>query len=156
MPKLVSHKCHHFPPKIIAHAVWLYFRFPLSLRLIEEMLLEPGMVVSYETIRRWGRKFGSAYARRLRRKPPRPNDIWHLDEVAISIAGRKHWLWRAVDQYGYVLDEIVQSRRNTKDTVKLARDRVCGTIMGMSTMSNPYRGYRLSISRRFSQHRGPV
>ncbi|ANY84098.1 transposase (plasmid) [Microvirga ossetica] len=87
---------------------------PLSLRLVEEMLLERGIVVSYETIRRWGKKFGSAYARHLRRKPPRPNDIWHLDEVVISIAGKKHWLWRAVDQDGYVLDEIVQCRRNTK------------------------------------------
>jgi putative transposase len=114
MTKPVSYKRHRFPPQIIAHAVWLYFRFPLSLRLVEEMLLERGIVVSYETIRRWGWKFGSNYARRLRRKPPRPDDIWHLDEVVISIAGRKHWLWRAVDQAGYVLDEIVQSRRNTK------------------------------------------
>jgi len=78
------------------------------------MLLERGIVVSYETIRRWGLKFGPDYARRLRRKRPGPNDIWHLDEVVISIAGKKHWLWRAVDQDGYVLDEIVQNRRNTK------------------------------------------
>jgi putative transposase len=76
-------------------------------------------VVSYETIRWWGRKFGSAYARRLRRKPPRPTDIWHLDEVVISIAGKKHWLWRAVDQDRYVLDEIVQRRRNTKAAKRL-------------------------------------
>jgi hypothetical protein len=78
------------------------------------MLLERGIVVSFETIRRWGLKFGPDYARRLRRKRPGPNDIWHLDEVVISIAGKKHWLWRAVDQDGYVLDEIVQNRRNTK------------------------------------------
>ena len=119
MTKPVSYKRHRFPPHIIAHAVWLYFRFPLSLRLVEEMLLERGIVVSYETIRRWGRKFGSAYARRLRRKPPRPTDIWHLDEVVISIAGKKHWLWRAVDQDGYVLDEIVQRRRDTKAAKRL-------------------------------------
>ena len=114
MTKSVSYKRHRFPPQIIAHAVWLYFRFPLSLRLVEEMLLERGIVVSYETIRRWGKKFGPAYARRLRRKRPSPHDVWHLDEVVISIAGKKHWLWRAVDQDGYVLDEIVQSRRDTK------------------------------------------
>lgn len=115
----VSYKRHRFPPQIIAQAVWLYFRFPLSLRLVEEMLLERGMVVSYETIRRWAKKFGPDYARRLRRKQPSRNDIWHLDEVVISIAGRKHWLWRAVDQDGYVLDEIVQNRRNTKAAKRL-------------------------------------
>ncbi len=75
MTKPISYKRHRFPPQIIAHAVWLYFRFPLSLRLVEEMLLERGIVVSYETIRRWGKKFGPAYARRLRRKLPRPTDI---------------------------------------------------------------------------------
>ena len=119
MTKPISYKRHRFPPQIIAHAVWLYFRFPLSLRLVEEMLLERGIVVSYETIHRWGKKFGPAYARRLRRKQPSPHDVWHLDEVVISIAGKKHWLWRAVDQDGYVLDEIVQSRRNTKAAKRL-------------------------------------
>ena len=114
MSSPISYKRHRFPPQIIAHAVWLYFRFPLSLRLVEEMLLERGIVVSYETIRRWGKKFGPEYARRIRRKQPSPHDVWHLDEVVISIAGKKHWLWRAVDQDGYVLDEIVQGRRNTK------------------------------------------
>jgi putative transposase len=94
--------------------VWLYFRFPLSLRLVEELLLERGIVVSYETIRRWGKKFELDYARRLRPKQPRRDDIWYLDEVAITIAGKRHWLWRAVDQDGYVLDEIVQTRRNAK------------------------------------------
>jgi putative transposase len=115
----VSYKRHRFPPQIIAQAVWLYYRFPLSLRLVEEMLLERGIVVSYETIRRWGKKFGPDYARRLRRKKPSRNDVWHLDEVVITIAGRKHWLWRAVDQDGYVLDEIVQNRRNTKAAKRL-------------------------------------
>lgn len=119
MTQLISYKRHRFPPQIIAHAVWLYFRFPLSLRLVEEMLLERGIVVSYETIRRWGKKFGPAYARRLRRKQRSPHDVWHLDEVVISIAGKKHWLWRAVDQDGYVLDEIVQSRRDTKAAKRL-------------------------------------
>jgi len=115
----ISYKRHRFPPQIIARGVWLYFRFPLSLRLIEEMLLERGIVVSYETIRRWAKKFGPDYARRLHRKKPSRNDVWHLDEVVITIAGRKHWLWRAVDQEGYVLDEIVQNRRNTKAAKRL-------------------------------------
>jgi putative transposase len=106
----ISYKRHRFPPEIIAHAVWLYFRFPLSLRLVEEMLLERGIVVSYETVRRWALKFGPAYARRFRRKTPSRRDIWHLDEVVVTIAGKKHWLWRAVDQDGYVLDEFVQTR----------------------------------------------
>ncbi|RUM95390.1 IS6 family transposase [Pseudaminobacter arsenicus] len=111
---VVRYKRHRFPPAVIAHAVWLYFRFPLSLRLVEEMLLERGIVVSYETIRCWAKKFGPAYAGRLRRKPPNSNDIWHLDEMVVTIGGRRHWLWRAVDQDGYVLDEILQTRRNTK------------------------------------------
>jgi putative transposase len=115
----VSYRRHRFPPALVAHAVWLYFRFPLSLRLVEEMLLERGIIVSYETIRCWAKKFGPDYARRLRRKQPSSSDIWHLDEVVIAIAGRKHWLWRAVDQDGYVLDEIVQSRRNTKAAKRL-------------------------------------
>jgi putative transposase len=119
MTRPISYKRHRFPPQIIAHAVWLYLRFPLSLRLVEEMLLERGIVVSYETIRRWGKKFGPAYALRLGRKQPSPHDIWHLDEVVISIAGEKHWLWRAVDQDGYVLDEIVQGRRDTKAAKRL-------------------------------------
>jgi putative transposase len=119
MTNPISYKRYRFPPQIIAHAVWLYFRFPLSLRLVEEMLLERGIIVSYETIRRWGKKFGPDYARRLRRKQASPHDVWHLDEVVISIAGNKHWLWRAVDQHGYVLDEIVQSRRNTKAAKRL-------------------------------------
>ncbi|TBA53749.1 IS6 family transposase, partial [Rhizobium ruizarguesonis] len=115
----ISYKHHRFPPQIIARAVWLDFRFPLSLRLVEEMLLERGIVVSYETIRRWCRKFGAAYAKQLRRKKPSRKDIWHLDEVVISIGGRKHWPWRAVDQDGYVLDEIVQTRRDTKAAKRL-------------------------------------
>lgn len=115
----VSYKRHRFPAEIIAHAIWLYYRFPLSLRHVEEILLERGIVVSYETIRRWGRKFGPDYARRLHRKTPSSTDIWHMDEVVIAIGGKKHWLWRAVDQDGYVLDEIVQTRRNTKAAKRL-------------------------------------
>jgi putative transposase len=121
MTKPVSYKRHRFPPEVIAHAVWLYFRFPLSLRLVEEMLLERGILVSYETVRRWALKFGLDYARRLKRKRPSRRDIWHLDEVVITIAGQQHWLWRAVDQDGYVLDETVQTRRNTKAAKRLLK-----------------------------------
>ena len=96
-------------------------RFPLSPRLVEEMLLERGIVVSYETVRHWALKFGLAYARRLKRETPSHRDIWHLDEVVITISGRKHWLWRAGDQDGDVLDEIVQSRRDTKAAKRLLR-----------------------------------
>ncbi|MGO4741590.1 IS6 family transposase [Bosea sp. 2KB_26] len=115
----ISYKRHRFPQAIIAHTVCLYFRFPLSLRLLEEMLLGRGIAVSYETVRRWALKFGRDYARRLRRKKPGRRDIWHLDEVVVTIAGKKHWLWRAVDQDGYTLDEIVQTRRGTKATRRL-------------------------------------
>ena len=101
--------------------MWLYFRFPLSLRLVEEMLLERGILVSYETVRRWALKFGPAYVRRLRRKTPSRRDIWHLDEVVVTMSGKKHWLWRAVDQDGYVLDEIVQTRRDTKAAKRLLK-----------------------------------
>ena len=117
----VSYKRHRFPPQIIAHAVWLYFRFPLSLRLVEEMLLERGIVLSYETIRRWAMKFGLDYARRLKRKKPGRRDVWHLDEVVVSINGEKRYLWRAVDQDGYILDEIVQVRRNARAAQRLLK-----------------------------------
>src|SRR3712207_4191070 len=119
MSKPISYKRHRFPPEIIAHVVWLYFRFPLSLRVVEEMLLERGIVVSFETARGWALKFGPAYARPLRRKTPSRRDIWHLDEVVVTISGKKHWLWRAVDQDDYVLDEILQSRRDTKAAKRL-------------------------------------
>src|SRR3712207_1095095 len=121
MSKPISYKRHRFPPEIIAHVVWLYFRFPLSLRVVEEMLLERGIVVSFETARGWALKFGPAYARPLRRKRPSRRDIWHLDEVMVTISGQKHWLWRAVDQDGYVLDEVVQTRRDTKAAKRLLK-----------------------------------
>ena len=114
-----AYKRHRFPARLIAHAVWLYFRFPLSLRLVEELLLERGIVVSYETIRRWAAKFGPAIARGVRRRAPRPGDIWHLDEVRVVIRGAVHWLWRAVDQHGVVLDEILQRRRDKRAAKKL-------------------------------------
>jgi putative transposase len=112
---------HRFPAEVISHAVWLYFRFPLGLRMVEEMLAARGIEVSHETVRQWAMKFGQSFASQVRRRLPAPGGKWHLDEVAISIAGRKHWLWRAVDQNGAVLDILVQSRRNTKAAKRLLR-----------------------------------
>src|SRR3954452_14591736 len=112
---------YRFPGEVISHAVWLYFRFPLSLRMVEEMLAARGIAVSHETVRQWALKFGQSFAKQIRRRLPAPGDKWHLDEVVISIAGRKHWLWRAVDQHGAVLDILVQSRHNAKAAERLLR-----------------------------------
>src|SRR5918998_3260390 len=112
---------HRFPAEVISHAVWLYFRFPLSLRMVEEMLAARGIVVSHETVRQWALKFGQDFANRIRRRLPQAGDKWHLDEVAIRIAGVQHWLWRAVDQNGMVLDVLVQSRRDERAAKRLLR-----------------------------------
>jgi putative transposase len=112
---------YRFPPEIISHAVWLYFRFPLSLRMVEEMLAARGIVVSHETVRQWALRFGQAFANEIRRRLPRVGDKWHLDEVVIKIAGTTHWLWRAVDQHGVVLDVLVQSRRDARAAKRLLR-----------------------------------
>ena len=103
---------HRFPPEIISHAVWLYHRFPLSFRDVEDLLAERGVTVSYEAIRSWCRKFGPEYARTLRRRQGRLGDIWHVDELFITIRGQRHYLWRAVDQDGDVLDILVTRRRD--------------------------------------------
>src|SRR4051794_21017842 len=116
-----SYKRHRFPPAIIGHAVWLYFRFALSYRDVEELLAERGVIVTYETIRQWCQKFGQGYANELRRRRPRPGDKWHLDEVFIQINGEQHYLWRAVDQEGNVLDILVQSRRDKTAARKFFR-----------------------------------
>ena len=112
-----SYAGHRFPAEIISHAVWLYFRFPLSLRHVDELLAARGVTVSYETVRQWGLKFGQGVANQVRRRLPRAGDKWHLDEVAVRVAGVQHWLWRAVDQDGFVLDILIQNRRN-KDAAK--------------------------------------
>ena len=107
-----SYPRHRFPAEIISHAVWLYHVFSLSLRDVELILAERGVLVTHESIRRWGLKFGAEFAGRLQRRRPRPGDTWHLDEVFIRIRGVQHYLWRAVDQHGVVLDILVQERRN--------------------------------------------
>lgn len=105
-------KGHRFPRSVVGYAVWLYHRFALSLRDVEDLLAERGVTVSYETIRVWCRRFGPQIAAKIRRDRPAPADKWHLDEMVIVIGGRKHWLWRAVDAKGDTLDILVQSCRN--------------------------------------------
>ena len=117
----ICFKRHRFAPDIIRHAVWLYARFTLSYRDVEDLLAERGLDISYETVRRWFLKFGEPIARNLRTMRPTPSDYWHLDEMVIVIRGRRHWLWRAVDNEGEVLDFLVQSRRNAKAALKLMR-----------------------------------
>ena len=111
---------HRFPAEIIAHAVWLYFRFPLSLRMVEDLLAARGVIVSHQTVRLWAEKFGRAFANEIRRRSVgRLGDKWHLDEAVVSIRGKKHWLWRAVDQDGFVLEVLVQSRRACRNFLRL-------------------------------------
>jgi putative transposase len=120
------YKRHRFPPAIIGHAVWLYFRFALSYRDVEELLAERGVIVTYETIRQWCQKFGQAYANELRRRRPRPGDKWHLDEVFVSINGTQQYLWRAVDQDGNVLNILVQPKRDKTAAVRFLRKLLKG------------------------------
>jgi putative transposase len=109
----ISYARHQFPAEIIRHAVWMYLRFTLSYRDVEELLAERRIETSYETVRRWVLKFGPAFARNLRRLRPRPTGRWHLDEMVVSIQGRRMYLWRAVDSEGEVLDLLVQPKRDT-------------------------------------------
>jgi putative transposase len=120
------YKNHRFPVEIISHAVWLYFRFCLSYRDVEELLFARGVIVTYETIRKWCRKFGQVYANQLRQRRPQPGDKGHLDEVFLSINGQRHYLWRAVDQDGTVLDVLVQRRRDKRAAKKFFRKLLKG------------------------------
>ena len=121
MVQPLSFKRHRFPGEVIRHAVWLYVRFTLSIRDVEEMMAERGVIVSREAIRSWVNKFGPLIAANLRRRRPRPTGRWHLDEMVCKIGGRRMWLWRAVDDEGEVLDVLVQTRRNTAAAMKLFR-----------------------------------
>jgi putative transposase len=115
-----------FPADIIEHAVWLYHCFSLSLREVELILAARSVVVSYETIRDWSLRFGRLFANTLKRRRPQPGDKWFLDEVFIRIRGKLHYLWRAVDQDGHVLDILVQSRRNAQAAKRFFRKRLKG------------------------------
>jgi len=119
----LSFKRHRFPPDVIRQAVWLYFRFTLSLRDVEELLAQRGVDVSYETIRCWTIKFGPQIARNLKRLRPSPSPRWHLDEMVCNIRGRRMYLWRAVDDEGEVLDLVMQRRRDTEAALKLLRNQ---------------------------------
>src|ERR1700720_436183 len=117
----LSYRRHRFPPPIIQHAIWLYLRFTLSCRDVEELLAERVLDVSYETVRRWVLKFGPGVARKLQRSRPRPSNRWHLDEMVVRIAGKRMYLWRAVDHEGEVLDMLVQHRRDKRAALRLMR-----------------------------------
>jgi putative transposase len=117
----ISYAGYRFPPEIIHQAIWLYLRFTLSFRDVEDLLAERGIVVSYETVRRWVNHFGPMIAADLRKRRPKPHSVWHLDEVYLKIGGRMVYLWRAVDAEGEVLDVLVQSKRNRHAALKLMR-----------------------------------
>ncbi len=117
----ISFKRYRFPPDVIRLAVWLYFRFTLSFRDVEELLAQRGIEASDETVRCWALKFGQAFAQNLRRSRPKPTGRWHLDEMVVKIRGKHMWLWRAVDDEGEVLDMLVQKRRHTGAAVRLLR-----------------------------------
>ncbi len=125
-PASSPYRRHRFPAEIISHSVWLYFRFALSYRDVEEIMAVRGITLTYETIREWSLKFGQPFAHDLRRRRPRPGDKWHLDEVFIKIKGKQHYLWRAVDQDGIVLDILVQSQRNKKAAKRFFRKLLKG------------------------------
>jgi len=119
--KKISYSRQRFPSSVIHRSVWLYFRFPLSFRDVEEMLAERGIEVSYETVRRWVLKFGPAIAANVRSRRVQPSGTWHLDEVFVRIGGKRTYLWRAVDDEGEVLEVLAQSRRNKRAAPKLMR-----------------------------------
>jgi putative transposase len=150
----VSFKRHRFPPDVIRLAVWLYFRFTLSFRDVEEMLAERGIDVSNETVRCWSLKFARIFAQNLRRSRPKPTDRWHLDEMVVKISGKRMWRWRAVDDEGEVLDVLVQKRRNTKAAIRLFRNLLKNTGVRLECIrSDRLASYRaatreLGISRR--------
>jgi putative transposase len=123
---ITRYKNHLFPVEIISRAVWLYSRFCMSCRDVEELLFERGVIVTYEAIRKWCRKFGQQYANQLRRRRPRPGDKWHLDEVFLTIRVERHYLWRAVDQDGHILDILVQRRRDKKAAKRFFRKLLKG------------------------------
>ncbi|RDL46893.1 hypothetical protein BLJAPNOD_05729 [Ensifer sp. M14] len=119
---------HRFPAEIIAHAVWLYFRFPLGLRLVEDLLAARRVVVTHQTIRFWAEEFGRGFANKIRRRSSGGlGEKWHLDEAAVSIRGKKHWLWPAVDQFGFVLEVLMQRRRNAEAAKRLMRKLLKGS-----------------------------
>jgi putative transposase len=151
---------HRFPAEVISYAVWFYFRFPLSLRMVEEMLAARVICVTYETVRRRGKKFGKAFSDQLRQRAPARGDKWHLDEVLVSIAGEQHWLWCAVDQNGFLLDVLVQRRRDTRTAQRLMRKLLKSAVTPPRVMiTDKLRSYgaaraKMSLCVEHRQHKG--
>jgi putative transposase len=152
---------HRFPAELIAHGVWLYFRFPLSLRMVEDMLAARGIIVSHESVQRWAEKFGRDFATTIRRRAARLGDRWHLDEVVVTINGKPHWLWRAVDQDGFVLDALVQSRRDRRAAERLLRKLIRNqTRIPRALVTDKLRSYcaacaDMGLALDHRQHKGP-
>jgi putative transposase len=149
-----------FPAEIIGHAVWLYHRFTLSFRDSEDLLAERGIIVTHETIRQWCLRFGQEYANSIRRRRPQPGDKWHLDEVFIKVCGETHYLWRAVDQDGNVLDILVQSQRNAKAATRFFKKLLKGLRYAPRVMiTDKLAGYgaarkQMRLSIEHQQHKG--
>ena len=131
----ISYNGYRFPPEIVQQTIWLYVRFTLSLRDVEDLLAERGIMISYETVRRWVIHFGPEIAADLRKRRPKPHTIWHLDEVYLKIDGRMVHLWRAVDAEGEVLDVLVQTRRNIRAALKQCRRNVWALPRAVSERS---------------------
>jgi putative transposase len=136
----LSFKRHRFPADVIRHAVWLYFRFTLSFRDVDELLAQRGIEVSYETIRCWTIKFGPQIARNLRRKRPAPSPRWHLDEMVCNVGGQRMYLWRAVDDEGEVLDLVMQRRRDNGAALRLLKRRCCQSNANFSPFALQLKG----------------
>jgi transposase-like protein len=146
MPK-VSYSGYRFPPEIIHQAIWLYLRFTLSFRDVEDSLTERGIAISYETVRRWVNHFGPIIAAELRKRRPKPHATWHLDEVYLKIDGRMVYLWRAVDAEGEVLDVLVQSKRDKRAALKLMRKLLRKyAVVPERLVTDDLRSYRAATS----------
>jgi len=148
MPRL---KGFRYAREIIAYAVWVYHRFALSTADVEDLLAERGVIVSREAIRLWVNRFGHNFAQCVRRDRPRPNDKWHLDEVVITIHGTKHWLWRAMDAGGDVLDILVQTRRNAKAAKRFFRRLIAQFGEPRVVITDKLRSYIKPVSALASQ-----
>jgi len=139
------YKRHRFPSEIISHYVWLYHRFDMSFRAVEELLFERGVELSYETVRRWCLKLGSEYARRLKRRRAQPGDKWHLDEVFLTIGGERRYLWRAVDQHGNTLDILVTSKRDKRAAKRFLRKLLRDNAKPRVVVTDKLRSYGAAL-----------
>ncbi len=162
-----SYHGYRFPPEIISHAIWLYPRFCLSFREVEDLLAERGITVSYETIRQWCQKFGPESARRLKRRQGRLGDTWHLDELFLTIQGQRHYLWRVVDQDGDVIDILVQPRPDQRAAERFFRRLLKGEgseprwlvtdkLMSYAAAPRPVMPSVIHHNRRYANNRAEV